>query len=282
MMVAMVMLQVSSAEDLGRDCEWAAATGGVLQGPWPHFFMSEFQVGKEKMEWIIENTRHRLENVHGDVEILRRRVWERVAVGCVCACVFVCPGLCVELWLSLLLLLITVLQWREAYFWAMFQLAWQRLVHGLCCLLGQAVDSPLLGGNEEKKAAHSLGGVIPGSFTDMASLGLFLPWVDTYTQLQDLLASLAALRSAGKSTGLRCSRSSPAQHPSSQRTDAFVSSWRHPKEYEGRDSVKGLNFQISSFLVYSFLKSYLLVKVLSPFHGCPCLLYKREGSVSFS
>lgn len=282
MMVAMVMLQVSSAEDLGRDCEWATATGGVLQGPWPHFFMSEFQVGKEKMEWIIENTRHGLENVHGDVEILRRRVWERVAVGCVCACVFVCPGLCVELWLSLLLLLITVLQWREAYFWAMFQLAWQSLVHGLCCLLGQAVDSPLLGDNEEKKAAHSLGGVIPGSFTDMVSLSLFLPWVDTYMQLQDLLASLAALRSAGKSTGLRCSRSSPAQHPSSQRTDAFVSTWRHPKEYEGRDSVKGLNFQISSFLVYSFLKSYLLVKVLSPFHGCPCLLYKREVSVSFS
>lgn len=72
--------------------------------------MSEFQVGKEKMEWIIENTRHRLENVHGDVEILRRRVRERVAVGCVCACVFVCLGLCVGSWLSLLLLLITVLQ----------------------------------------------------------------------------------------------------------------------------------------------------------------------------
>lgn len=281
MMVAMVMFQVSSAEDLGKDCEWATATGGVLQGPWSHFFMSEFQVGKEKMEWIIENTRHRLENVHGDVEILRRRVWERVAVGCVCACVFVCLGLCVGSWLSLLLLLITVLQWWEAYFWAMFQLAWQRLVHGLFCLLGQAVDSPLLGDNE-KKAAHSLGGVIPGSFTDMASLSLFLPWVDTYMQLQDLLATLAALKSAGKSTGLRCSRSSPAQHPSSWRTDTFVSTWRHPKEYEGRDSVKGLNFQISSFLVYSFLKSYLLAKVLSPFHGCLCLLYKREGSVSFS
>ena len=80
----------------------------------------------------------------------------------------------------------------------MFQLAWQRLVHGLFCLLGQAVDSPLLGDNE-KKAAHSLGGVIPGSFTDMASLSLFLPWVDTYMQLQDLLATLAALKSAGKS-----------------------------------------------------------------------------------
>ena len=194
----------------------------------------------------------------------------------------VCLGLCVGSWLSLLLLLITVLQWQEAYFWAMFQLAWQRLVHGLCCLLGQAVDSPLLGDNEEKKAAHSLGGVIPRSFTDMASLSLFLPWVDTYMQLQDLLASLATLRSAGKSTGLQCSRSSPAQYPSSQRKDAFLSTWRHPKEYEGRDSVKGLNFQISSFLVYSFLRIYLLEKVLSPVHGCPCLLYKRKGSVSFS
>ena len=204
--------------------------------------------------------------------------------GCcwTCVCVCVCLGVCVGSWLSLLLLLTTVLQWWEAYFWAMFQLAWQRLVHGLCCLLGQAVDSPLLGDNEEKKADHSLGGVIPRSFTDMASLSLFLPWVDTYMQLQDLLASLAALRSVGKSTGLQCSRSSPAQHPSSRRNRCFCEHMKTSKEYEGRDNVKGLNFHISSFLVYSFLKMYLLGKLLSPFRGCPCLLYKRKGSVSFS
>ena len=276
-MVAMVMLQVSSAEDLTRDCEWATATGGVLQGPWPHFLCQSFKWERRRWNYWKYKTQA------GECPW---RCWnimlQGVGEGCCWMCVCVCLGLCVGSWLSLLLLLITVLQWQEAYFWAMFQLAWQRLVHGLCCLLGQAVDSPLLGDNEEKKAAHSLGGVIPRSFTDMASLSLFLPWVDTYMQLQDLLASLATLRSAGKSTGLQCSRSSPAQYPSSQRTDAFVSTWRHPKEYEGRDSVKGLNFQISSFLVYSFLRIYLLEKVLSPVHGCPCLLYKRKGSVSFS
>ena len=41
------------------------------------------------MEWIIENERQMLENAHRDVETLRCRVWERVAVGCVCACVCV-------------------------------------------------------------------------------------------------------------------------------------------------------------------------------------------------
>jgi len=37
----------------------------------------------------------------------------------------------------------------------MLQLPWPKLVHGLSCFLGQAVDSPLRGDNEEKKAISS-------------------------------------------------------------------------------------------------------------------------------
>lgn len=49
MMVAMVMLQVSSAEDLGRDCKGATAPGGVLQGPRPHFLCQSFKL--ERRGW---------------------------------------------------------------------------------------------------------------------------------------------------------------------------------------------------------------------------------------
>ena len=40
-------------------------------------------------------------------------------------------------------------------FLSVLQLPWQKLVHRLSCLLGQAVDSSLRGDNEEKKAISS-------------------------------------------------------------------------------------------------------------------------------
>lgn len=114
-----------------------------------HFLLG-FQVEKGRLEWIMENIRFRMENVQGDVEILCCRIWDKIAIGCVKKmCVWGCSCLC-------------SCHWPQSSsegnlgFWAVLQLPWQRLVHGLCCLLGQAVDSPLLGDNEEKKARCGL------------------------------------------------------------------------------------------------------------------------------
>lgn len=115
--------------------------------------MLGFQVGKERTEWIIENVRYKMENVRADVEISHCRMWGRVATGHggrgdVCGVVALFAPITDHsppVRGSVISALCSNFPGKGWF------------VHGLCCLLGQAVDSPLFGDNEEKKAAHSLG-----------------------------------------------------------------------------------------------------------------------------
>lgn len=141
-----------------------------------------FQVGKERVEWIWKY-KIKAGECPWRCWIRCRRgllldVW---GLGCLCSCHR--PRSSGE---------------GRHDFWAVFQLPWQRLIHGLCCLLGQAVDTPLLGDNEEKKATHSLGWCNPRIIHGHEEFQLFPAlWAyrqrrDMYMQPYDLLATLAA------------------------------------------------------------------------------------------
>lgn len=69
-------------------------------------------------------------------------MWDGIALGCVGKCVWGCGCH------------VPVIDhhppMRENIIFELSQLPWQRLVHGLCYLLDQAVDFPLLGDNKKK------------------------------------------------------------------------------------------------------------------------------------
>lgn len=140
-MIAMVIFLMSSAEDLG--CSWELShshrwgpIGSVAT------FYARVSSWEGQIDQIIKNTQCRGETIQEDIEILCCRMWDGIALGCVGKCVWGCGCH------------VPVIDhhppMRENIIFELSQLPWQRLVHGLCYLLDQAVDFPLLGDNKEK------------------------------------------------------------------------------------------------------------------------------------
>lgn len=144
-MVAMVMFLVSSAEDLGCSWEMSHSHRWGPIGSTPTFCARVSSWGGQ-VEWIINNVQCRRQNIPGHAGILCCRPWDGIALGCVGKCAW---GVAV---------FVPIPDHRPPVRGSVTS----ELCHncpgkgcftpGLCCLLGQAVDCPLLGDNKEREA----------------------------------------------------------------------------------------------------------------------------------